>query len=141
MKAKAFGLREVRIESGPFKHAMDLNTAYLLKLEPDRLLSRFREYAGLAPKAPNYEGWEAMGISGHTLGHYLSGCALMYASTGNKELSGRIEYIVNELEICQEAHGNGYISGIPRGKEIFEEVKAGDIRSQGFDLNGGWPLR
>ncbi|KAF6609283.1 glycoside hydrolase family 127 protein, partial [Paenibacillus sp. EKM208P] len=26
----------------------------------------------------------------------------------------------------------------PRGKEIFEEVKAGDIRSQGFDLNGGW---
>lgn len=138
MKAKAFGLQDVRIESGPFKHAMDLNTAYLLQLEPDRLLSRFREYAGLTPKAPNYEGWEAMGISGHTLGHYLSGCALMYASTGNKELSGRIEYIVNELEVCQEAHGNGYISGIPRGKEIFEEVKAGDIRSQGFDLNGGW---
>lgn len=138
MKAQAFGLDQVRIESGPLKHAMDLNSAYLLKLEPDRLLSRFREYAGLEPKAPNYEGWEAMGISGHTLGHYLSGCSLMYASTGEQALLERIEYIVDELEVCQEAHGNGFISGIPRGKEIFEEVKAGDIRSQGFDLNGGW---
>lgn len=138
MNAAAFPLDRVRVESGPLKHAMELNTAYLLQLEPDRLLSRFREYAGLEPKAPHYEGWEAMGISGHTLGHYLSGCSLMYASTGNRELLGRAGYIVDELEACQEAHGNGFISGIPRGKEIFEEVKAGDIRSQGFDLNGGW---
>lgn len=138
MKAKAFDLHKVRIDSGPLLHAMELNTAYLLSLEPDRLLSRFREYAGLEPKAAHYEGWEARGISGHTLGHYLSGCALMFASTGDERLLERVNYVVDELEICQNSHGNGYISGIPRGKEIFEEVKAGDIRSQGFDLNGGW---
>ncbi|KOS00419.1 acetyl-CoA carboxylase [Paenibacillus polymyxa] len=138
LKAKAFDLHKVRIDSGPLLHAMKLNKAYLLSLEPDRLLSRFREYAGLKPKAAHYEGWEARGISGHTLGHYLSGCALMFASTGDERLLERVDYVVDELEICQDSHGNGYISGIPRGKEIFEEVKAGDIRSQGFDLNGGW---
>ncbi len=138
LKAQAFDLHKVSIDSGPLYHAMELNTTYLLSLEPDRLLSRFREYAGLEPKAAHYEGWEARGISGHTLGHYLSGCALMFASTGDKRLLERVNYVIDELEICQNGHGNGYISGIPRGKEIFEEVKAGDIRSQGFDLNGGW---
>ncbi|OZQ74369.1 glycoside hydrolase family 127 protein [Paenibacillus odorifer] len=138
MKTQAFDLQNVRIDSGPLLHAMELNTDYLLKLEADRLLSRFREYAGLEPKAAHYEGWESQGISGHTLGHYISGCALMYASTGNEELLQRVNYVVDELEQCQDAHGNGFISGIPRGKELFEEVKAGDIRSQGFDLNGGW---
>lgn len=138
MAAKAFDLKQVRVLAGPLKHAMDLNAAYLLKLDPDRLLSRFREYAGLTPKAANYEGWEAMGISGHTLGHYLSGCSLMYASTGEPAFLERVQYVVDELELCQKAHGNGYVSGIPRGKELFEEVRTGDIRSQGFDLNGGW---
>ncbi|MGG1639785.1 beta-L-arabinofuranosidase domain-containing protein [Paenibacillus sp. NRS-1782] len=138
MKAKAFDLHNVSIDSGPLYHAMELNAAYLLSLEPDRLLSRFRAYAGLEPKAAHYEGWESRGISGHTLGHYLSGCSLMFASTGDEKLLERAHYVINELEICQNSHGNGYISGIPRGKELFEEVRAGDIRSQGFDLNGGW---
>ncbi|MDQ0493747.1 glycoside hydrolase family 127 protein [Paenibacillus brasilensis] len=138
MKAKAFDLHKVSIDSGPLYHAMELNTAYLLSLEPDRLLSRFREYAGLESKAAHYEGWEARGISGHTLSHYLSGCSLTFASTGDERLLERVNDVIDELEICQNSHGNGYISGIPRGKELFEEVKAGDIRSQGFDLNGGW---
>ncbi|WP_361344523.1 beta-L-arabinofuranosidase domain-containing protein, partial [Streptomyces sp. NPDC021562] len=47
-------------------------------------------------------------------------------------------YIVEELALCQEADGTGLISGIPRGKAIFQEVKEGKIYSQGFDLNGGW---
>lgn len=138
MKLKEFDLNSVRITGGPLKHAMDLNKEYLLKLEPDRLLSRFREYAGLQPKAAHYEGWEAQGISGHTLGHYLSAAAMMAVAKDDEVFNQRVNYIVDELEACQEAHGTGYISGIPRGKEIFEEVKAGDIRSQGFDLNGGW---
>lgn len=62
----------------------------------------------------------------------------MAAATDDERFYQRVNYIVDELDVCQKAHGTGYISGIPRGKEIFEEVKAGDIRSQGFDLNGGW---
>ncbi|PWW31437.1 hypothetical protein DFO73_102436 [Cytobacillus oceanisediminis] len=138
MKVKGFDLNRVRITGGPFKKAMELNKEYLLQLEPDRLLSRYREYAGLQPKAENYPGWEAQGISGHTLGHYLSACSIMGAATGDERFFKQVHYIVDELEDCQIANGNGYIGGVPRGKEIFEEVKAGDIRSQGFDLNGGW---
>jgi uncharacterized protein len=138
MKVNAFGLDRVQITGGPLKHAMDLNKEYLLQLEPDKLLSRFREYAGLQPKAEHYQGWEAQGISGHTLGHYLSACAMMAAANHDQRFIDRVNYIVDELEACQYGHGTGYISGVPRGKEIFEEVKAGDIRSQGFDLNDGW---
>lgn len=136
--AKAFDLKDVAILGGPFKHAMELNKNYLLQLEPDRLLARFREYAGLEPKAPQYEGWEAMSLSGHTLGHYLSACSMLYASLGDVKFKERVDYIVDELEICQDAHGDGYVSGIPSGKEIFLEVAKGDIRTKGFDLNGGW---
>jgi len=138
MAAHAFDLKDVRITGGPFKHAMDLNKAYLLELEPDRLLARFREYAGLQPKASQYEGWETMSLSGHTLGHYLSACSMMYAATDDMRFKERVDYIVAELKECQSAHGDGYVSGIPRGKEMFMEVSRGEIRSKGFDLNETW---
>lgn len=138
MKARPFALNEVVLAEGPFKQAMELNRSYLLELQPDRLLARFREYAGLTPKAPQYEGWEAMTISGHTLGHYLSACSMMYASTGDERFKEIAHYITDELAVCQAAHGDGYVSGIPGGKELFEEVSAGNIRSKGFDLNGAW---
>ncbi len=138
MAVEAFNLRQVRITDGPFKHAIELNREYLLQLEPDRLLSRYRQYAGLEPKADHYKGWEEQGISGHTLGHYISACSMMAAATGDSRFNERTAYIVDELELCQQADGTGLISGIPRGKEIFQEVKEGKIYSQGFDLNGGW---
>ncbi len=136
--AKSFKLQDVELLDGSFKHAMELNRTYLLELEPDRLLARFREYAGLTPKAPQYEGWEAMSLSGHSLGHYLSAISMLYASLGEEVFKERVDDIVDELAACQDAHGDGYVSGIPNGKELFQEVARGDIRSKGFDLNGGW---
>lgn len=137
-KAYPFPLTQVRLLDGPFKHAMELDARYLLSLEPDRLLSRFREYAGLKPKAEAYGGWERDTISGHSLGHYLSACSLMYAGTGDKRFKERVDYIVDQLAECQDADGHGFIGGMPNGKKVFAEVAAGDIRSQGFDLNGSW---
>ena len=138
IKAYAFNLENVRLLDGPFKDAMGLGAQYITDLEPDRLLSRFREYAGLKPKGKIYGGWESRGISGHTLGHYLSACALMYAASGEKFYLDRANYIVDELALCQKANGNGYVGGIPRGKELFAEVAAGDIKTANFGLNGGW---
>lgn len=68
-EAHAFRLEDVRLLDGPFKHAMTRNAEYLLRLEPDRLLSGFRKEAGLTPKAKAYGGWESMTIAGHSLGH------------------------------------------------------------------------
>ncbi|MGH8526109.1 MAG: beta-L-arabinofuranosidase domain-containing protein, partial [Gammaproteobacteria bacterium] len=137
-EARTFDLADVRLLDGPFKKAMQLDAAYLLRLEPDRFLSWFRKEAGLKPKGVVYGGWEARGIAGQSLGHYLSACAMMFASTGDARFRDRVNYIVDELELCQRAAGNGYVAAIPNGKKIFREVAAGEIRSQGFDLNGGW---
>src|ERR1700761_3389832 len=48
LKAEPFSLNDVRLLDGsPFKHAQDLDAAYLLSLDPDRLLHNFRVNAGL----------------------------------------------------------------------------------------------
>ena len=138
LRALPFAPKDVRLLDGPFKRAMDRDAEYLLSLEPDRLLSGFREAAGLAPKAAKYGGWEAQGVAGHTLGHYLSACSRMYQDTGDKRFLDRVNYIVEELAECQQANGDGYVAAIPNGKKLFAEIARGEIRSQDFDLNGGW---
>jgi DUF1680 family protein len=138
-KVLPFQLKDVKLLDGPFKHATELNIQSLLNYQPDRLLSKFRTNAGLQPKAEPYQGWEAMTLAGHSLGHYLSACALMYQTTGNKEFLDRVNYIVSELNECQKADSSGYIGAFENGKKIFEtEVAKGNIRSRGFDLNGLW---
>jgi DUF1680 family protein len=136
--AKPFTAHDVKLLDGPFLHAQQLDAQYLLSLDPDRLLSWFRKEAKLEPKAEVYGGWESRGIAGHSLGHYLSACARMYQATGDARFKDKADYVVDELKICQQADKDGYIGAIPRGREIFAEVSKGDIRSQGFDLNGGW---
>ncbi len=139
VKAYAFNLGDVKLtESSPFKHAMDLDAAYLLKLEPDRLLHRFHKNAGLPVKGEIYGGWESEGLSGHSLGHYLSAVSMYYASTGNLVFKKRADYIVDELARCQEARKTGYVGAIPNEDSIFGNVAKGIIKSGGFDLNGGW---
>jgi DUF1680 family protein len=138
VKAFAFDIKDVQITGGLFKKAMDLDAAYLLEIEPDRLLHRFHEYAGLPTKGEIYGGWESETISGHTLGHYLSACAMMYASTGDKRFKQKVDYIVSELARCQQARKTGYVGGVPNEDTVFAQVARGDIRSKGFDLNGAW---
>jgi len=138
LEVRPFDLNNVRLLNGPFKHAQDLSGRSLLKYEPDRLLAKFRTTAGLKSKAEPYSGWEAQGIAGHSLGHYLSACSLMYASTGDERFKERVNYIVDELEACQNANGNGYAMCVPRGKELFKEVSEGKITTQRFNLNGCW---
>lgn len=135
-----FPLSDLRLleSDGLFSHAMRMNEKWLLSLEPDRLLSRYRTNAGLKPKGKEYGGWESTGVSGHSLGHYLSACSRMYAATGNIEFKNRVDYIVEELFLCQTKRGTGYVGAIPSEDKIWDEVAAGNIRSEGFDLNGGW---
>ena len=78
LKVDPFDLQDITLLDGPFKHATELNIESLLRYEPNRLLSKFRSEAGLKPKAEPYGGWEGESLAGHSLGHHLSGCALMY---------------------------------------------------------------
>lgn len=138
-RALPFSLADVKLLNGPFLHATELDAKSLLNYEPDRLLSKFYSEAGLKPKADHYMGWENETIAGHSLGHYLSACSMMYQTTGDKRFLDRVNYIVGELKMLQDADGNGYLGAFPKGKKILEnEVAKGDIRSKGFDLNGIW---
>jgi len=138
IKAYSFPLSEVTLLASPFKTAMEADTKFLLQLEPDRLLADFRTHAGLKPKGERYGGWESSGLAGHTLGHYLSACAMQYAVTRDEEYRKRVNYIVDELEVCQKARKTGYIGAIPKEDSVFLEVSKGNITSRGFDLNGAW---
>ncbi|WP_183558859.1 glycoside hydrolase family 127 protein [Mucilaginibacter sp. SP1R1] len=138
IKAYTFDLKNVKLLESPFKQAMQVDAAYLLSIEPDRLLSGFRSHSGLKPKGKMYEGWESSGLAGHTLGHYLSAISMHYASTRDPEFLKRINYIVKELNECQVARKTGYVGAIPKEDTVWAEVAKGDIRSRGFDLNGGW---
>ncbi|MCL2711230.1 MAG: glycoside hydrolase family 127 protein, partial [Planctomycetaceae bacterium] len=138
IQIKPFDLSQVRLLDSPFKEAQDKDAKYLLSVNADALLAKFRSNAGLEPKAEHYAGWEKDSIAGHSLGHYLSAVAMMYAATGDPQFSERTEYIVDQLEECQIAGKDGLISAIPNDRRVFAEISRGDIRSQGFDLNGLW---
>lgn len=111
----AFPLEQVRLLDGPFKHAMELDQHYLLELDVDRLLHNFRVNAGLPSTAQPLGGWEAPDceLRGHFVGHYMSGCALMYASTGDARLKEKGDAVVAGLAECQKKIGTGYLSAFP----------------------------
>ena len=133
-------LSDVRLTGGPLKHAQDLDAAYLLKIEPDRMLAYFFIRAGLPAKAKPYGGWDGDGknLTGHIAGHYLSAVSYMWAATGDARFKDRADYLVRELKFVQDKNGNGYLGALDHGHEKFAEVARGDIRSSGFDLNGMW---
>jgi DUF1680 family protein len=128
---KAFALQDVRLLDGPFLHAQKMSAAYLLTLEPDRLLHNFRVNAGLQPKAAVYGGWESeatwadIHCHGHSLGHYLSGVSLMYGATGDPAFKARADYIVAELAECQKASGGGLVCAFPEGPKVINDLIAG----------------
>ena len=57
----------MKLLDGPFRRAMETDKAYLLRLEPDRLLAGFRREAGLPKKADPYGGWETIPDEGPLL--------------------------------------------------------------------------
>ena len=113
LRARPFALQDVRLLPGPFHEAMQRTRRYLHELESDRLLHFFHKTAGLEPAAEPMGGWETTEVRGHTMGHYLSACALMYASTGDQALKTKADAIVTELAKCQAQLGNGYLSAFP----------------------------
>ncbi|WP_428820186.1 beta-L-arabinofuranosidase domain-containing protein [Microbulbifer sp. MCCC 1A16149] len=135
---ETFPLDQVRLLESPFKHAQDTNIQYVLAMDPDRLLAPYLKEAGLEPKADNYGNWENTGLDGHIGGHYLTALSLAWAATGNKEVKQRLDYMLNELKRAQDKSGDGYLSGVPGGKAMWNELAEGNIRSDLFTLNDKW---
>src|SRR5579884_3127076 len=124
IEAQAFDLRDVRLLDGPFLHAQELDRRYLRSLDPDRLLHNFYVNAGLPSSVAPLGGWEAPDceLRGHFVGHYLSACAKMAASTGDETLRRNADRVVDGLARCQQALGSGYLSAFP--ETFLDRVEA-----------------
>ncbi|MDF2932078.1 MAG: glycosyl hydrolase [Chryseobacterium sp.] len=133
-----FPLNKIHLSESVFSKAMQTDEKYILSMDADRLLAPYLKEAGLKPKKENYPNWENTGLDGHISGHYISALALMYASTGDVKVKQRLDYMIDELERCQNLSGNGYLSGVPNGKKIWKEIADGNIRATTFGLNDRW---
>ena len=125
-QASPFPIKDVRLQPGAFSTAAEANRKYLKTLPPDRLLHTFRLTAGLPSSAEPLGDWEKPDceLRGHFAGgHYLSACALAFASSGDEALKRTGDLIVAELAKCQAQHKNGYLSAFPQ--EQFDRLRDG----------------
>jgi uncharacterized protein len=116
-RAELFAPGKVRLLDSPFLQAQRLNASYINRLDTDRLLHNFRVNARLPSSARPLGGWEdpSCELRGHFAGHYLSGCALAFAATGDRQFRERGDRMVSGLAECQQKLGSdGYLSAFPR---------------------------
>src|SRR5262245_33152847 len=128
-RLEPFPLADVRLLDGPFLAMQKRGLDYLVSLEPDRLLHTFRHNVGIETGAKPYGGWEGPNVElrGHSLGHYLTACALAFEATGDERLKQRALSITAELrklQLALAAKGAtpGYLSAFP--EEFFGRVEA-----------------
>lgn len=121
---ECFNLGEVRLLPGRFMDNMLRDSAWMASVDAGRLLHSFRTNAGVfSGKEGGYMtveklgGWESLDcdLRGHTTGHFLSACALMYASTGEELFRMKGDSLVSGLAEVQAALGSGYLSAFPEG--------------------------
>ncbi|MFJ6633631.1 beta-L-arabinofuranosidase domain-containing protein [Streptomyces sp. NPDC091376] len=127
---KPFPLHSVALLDSPFRANMRRTCAYLLAVDPDRLLHTFRTNVALPSTAEPCGGWEAPTVllRGHTTGHLLSGLALAHAATGDEAYAAKARRIIAALAECQAAspaagHSPGYLSAFP--EQVFADLEAG----------------
>ncbi len=116
--AYSFPGHDISLSPSWIKQREDLNTSFLLSLNPDRLLYNFRVNAGIVSDAKPLEGWESpdCGLRGHFVGHYLSACAGIIDKNRDTLLDKRIKYMVNALGECQQKLGGKYLSAFPESE-------------------------
>ena len=132
MIIRDFKLNEVELNDAYLSNAFRLEQDYLLNLEADRLLAGFYEIAGKPAKAKRYTGgWEDQEIAGHTMGHYVTALAQVYASTGDKKFLERLNYVVDSLAECQAE--SGYLSAFR--EELFDNLEQGKQALEGYGGN------
>ncbi|MCD8390839.1 MAG: glycoside hydrolase family 127 protein [Firmicutes bacterium] len=139
-----FKAGEVTLTDGIFKTSRDTGLEFVKSFDVDRLLAPVAYSAGASAntlsyyggwEAYNYRGYAGKGISGHSLGHWMSAAAGMYAAAGGAEVKKMLNYAVEKLAEYQEISG-GFIGGF--NKAGFEKALAGTLSVSAFDLNGYW---
>ncbi len=130
---KALGGRQVVLRDGELLRRERDNRAYMLRLTRENLMRNYLFEAGLWASDDLdhsiHGGWESptCALRGHFTGHYLSAAAMIYNATGDAEIKGRADAMVDDLARCQAEHGDGWAGSIPekyldwiaRGKAVW----------------------
>lgn len=135
-----FNLDEVEIIDSYYLAAQQSDIEFLKKFDNDRLLSRFRETAGVETNGIKpYKGWEDSLLGGHSFGHYLSATAQAIRATGDEELREKSAALISGLKECQDELGTGFIFGaqikdpqnVERQFDVIEgKIKNGDDKEE-----------
>jgi hypothetical protein len=121
-----FRLEDVRILDPDLLRMREQTLNYALALDSDRLLHNFRVNAKLPSAAEPLYNRESPtnGWRGHYVGHFLSACSQMYASTGDVRIKTKAAAMVSELAKCQAQLGDkGYLSAFPESG--FDDLEQG----------------
>ncbi|MFI1028753.1 glycoside hydrolase family 127 protein [Streptomyces sp. NPDC020951] len=128
-----FPLDQVALGDGVFRRKRDLLLGYARAYPADRILAVFRANAGLDTRgAQPPGGWETAdgNLRGHYAGHFLTLVAQAYADTREAALKAKLDHLVAELALCQQAfadHGSpkpthpGYLAAYPETQFILLE--------------------
>jgi len=125
-KTAAVPRADVRLLGGRFQGNQQRDLAYLLFLDPDRMLRSFLINYGLSTSAQPIGGWESptSKIRGHVTGHLMSALAWAYAGTGSANgaaqsaIKAKGDYLVAQLATLQAwapqvGYHEGYLSAFP----------------------------
>ena len=121
MTFRPFSPKEVTVTDAELLRRRKENRRYMMSLESENLLQNFLHEAGLDLMFNNdfqpkrHGGWENpfCEMRGHFLGHWLSAAGMTIAATGDAEMKGKADAIIEQLEECQKANGGQWVAGIP----------------------------
>ena len=105
--AVTFDLSDVSLDGDDTIYAQNKERAmeYLKIMNADRMLYNFRKTFGQDTKGVEaLTGWDEPAglLRGHSTGHFLSGLAQAYASSGDKEYKEKLDYMIHELRKLQQ---------------------------------------
>ncbi|WP_237163315.1 beta-L-arabinofuranosidase domain-containing protein [Paenibacillus sp. BIHB 4019] len=128
-----FAAGKVKLSPGPLKARFELNKKYIMSLTDENLLRNFYLEAGLWSYSGNggttsatttssdgpehwHWGWESptCELRGHMMGHWLSAAARIYSQTGDAQVRAKADFIVAELERCQQANDGQWLAAFPQ---------------------------
>ncbi|NLY43044.1 MAG: hypothetical protein GX066_03530 [Clostridiaceae bacterium] len=135
-------LSDVLLTDGIFADSFDVGADYLLSFDVDRLAASLYANTDKPMPAAVYGGWEngsPTGLSGHSLGHYMSACCNMYRQTGNEEFKNRVDRAVELIAKVQDE--DGFVGGFARSGLDYVFNNPNSFTAGGANgayLNGIW---
>lgn len=143
MKAYSFDLADVRLLPSRFTANMKRDSAWIVSLPAKSLAHSFENNAGVfADREGGYMtvkklgGWESLDcdLRGHAIGHLLSACAYLYASTSQPVFKAKADSVVRMIAGAQKALGTGYVSAYPE-ELINRNIQGGSVWAPWYTIH------